>query len=86
MTKADKIEKLKKYSKDLKKELKALQENIQELTKQNFNSSNLIIYLSVWNAYGRENIALYSWDEKENKLDYQKQWSTMPVLGIEYEF
>ena len=51
-----------------------------------FSGSNLIIYLSVWNAYGRENIAQYVWDEKENKLDYQKQWSTLPVLGVEFEF
>jgi hypothetical protein len=46
----------------------------------------MIVYLSIWNAYGRENIAFYAWDEKENKLNYQTQWSTLPVLGIEYEF
>jgi hypothetical protein len=51
-----------------------------------FEKSNLIIYLSVWNAYARENIAFYAWDEKENKLDYQAQWNTLPVIGIEYEF
>jgi hypothetical protein len=51
-----------------------------------FSSSSLIVYLSVWNAYGRENIAFYQWDEKENKLDYQLQWSTLPVLGVEYKF
>ncbi|MCB0743962.1 MAG: TonB-dependent receptor, partial [Ignavibacteriae bacterium] len=51
-----------------------------------FSSTSLIVYLSVWNAYGRENIAFYQWDEKENKLDYQTQWSTLPVLGIEYKF
>ena len=51
-----------------------------------FSGSNLIIYLSVWNAYGKENIAYYDWDEKENKLDYQKQWNTLPILGVEFEF
>jgi len=51
-----------------------------------FSGSNLVVYLSIWNVYNRENIAYYEWDEKENKLDYQKQWSTLPVLGIEYEF
>ncbi|MDX1700912.1 MAG: TonB-dependent receptor, partial [Melioribacteraceae bacterium] len=51
-----------------------------------FTGSNLIVYLSVWNAYGRENIAFYQWNEKENKLDKQLQWSTLPVLGIEFEF
>jgi outer membrane receptor protein involved in Fe transport len=51
-----------------------------------FSGSNLILYLSVWNAYGRENIAQYLWNEKENKPDKQLQWSTLPVLGIEFEF
>lgn len=51
-----------------------------------FSNSNLIVYLSVWNAYGRENIAQYVWDEVKNKQSEQKQWSTLPVIGIEYEF
>lgn len=51
-----------------------------------FEGSNLIIYLSVWNVYGRENIAQYVWNEIENKPDEQLQWSTLPVLGIEFEF
>ncbi|MCB0731308.1 MAG: carboxypeptidase-like regulatory domain-containing protein [Ignavibacteriae bacterium] len=51
-----------------------------------FSSSSLIVYLSVWNAYGRENIAFYQWDEQKNTLGYQKQWSTMPVLGLDYKF
>lgn len=51
-----------------------------------FSGSNLIVYLSVWNAYGKENIAFYSWDEKENKVGEQLQWSTMPIIGLEFEF
>jgi TonB dependent receptor-like, beta-barrel/CarboxypepD_reg-like domain/TonB-dependent Receptor Plug Domain len=51
-----------------------------------FSGSNLIVYLSVWNAYGKKNIAQYMWDEKENKQAEQEQWSTLPVLGVEYEF
>ncbi|MCF8242297.1 MAG: TonB-dependent receptor [Melioribacteraceae bacterium] len=51
-----------------------------------FNNSNMIVYLSVWNAYGRENIAQYVWDEVKNEQGVQKQWSTLPVIGIEYEF
>lgn len=51
-----------------------------------FSSSNLIVYLSVWNAYGRENIAQYLWNEMKNKPDKLKQWSTLPVIGVEYEF
>lgn len=51
-----------------------------------FSNSNMIVYLSVWNAYGRDNIAQYVWDEVKNEQGEQKQWSTMPVLGLEYEF
>ena len=51
-----------------------------------FEGSNLIVYLSVWNVYGRENVAQYVWNEYENKPDEQLQWSTLPVLGIEFEF
>jgi len=46
----------------------------------------MIIYLSVWNAYGRENIAQYIWDEVKNQQGKLKQWSTLPVIGIEYKF
>jgi len=51
-----------------------------------FSGSNLIVFLSVWNAYERENVAQYVWDQKEKKIDKQLQWSTLPVLGIEFEF
>ena len=51
-----------------------------------FSGSNLILYLSIWNAYGRENVAQYLWDEQENKPAKQLQWSTIPVLGVEFEF
>ena len=51
-----------------------------------FSGSNLIVFLSVWNAYGRENIAQYVWNQKQKKVDKQYQWSTLPVLGIEFEF
>ena len=52
----------------------------------NFGGSNLIFYLSVWNAYNRENVAAYYWDETEEKADVQYQWSMIPLFGLEYEF
>lgn len=52
----------------------------------NFANTNLIVYLSVWNAYGRINVAGYYWDEIGNKLATEDMWSTLPVLGVEYEF
>jgi len=51
-----------------------------------FSGSSLIVYLSVWNAYSRENIAQYVWDEQKNEIGIMKQWSTLPVLGVEYKF
>ncbi|GJQ62914.1 MAG: collagen-binding protein [Melioribacteraceae bacterium] len=51
-----------------------------------FTNSNMIVYLSIWNAYSRENVAQYVWDEVKNEQGTMKQWSTLPVLGIEYEF
>lgn len=60
--------------------------NIRADKRFYFEGSNLIVYLSIWNVYGRENIAQYVWNEFENKPDKQLQWSTLPVLGIEFEF
>jgi hypothetical protein len=51
-----------------------------------FSSSSLLVYLSVWNVYNRKNVAFYYWNEITNEIDSQTQWSTLPVLGIEYEF
>jgi hypothetical protein len=51
-----------------------------------FSGSNLTIYISVWNAYNRQNVASYFWNEIENIPDYSYQFSILPVLGVEYEF
>ena len=51
-----------------------------------FSGSSLLVYLSVWNVYGRKNVASYYWNEITNEIDTQTQWSTLPVIGIEYEF
>lgn len=51
-----------------------------------FSHSNIVLYFSVWNAYGRENITGYSWNDIDNKKEPITQWSTLPILGVEYEF
>jgi hypothetical protein len=51
-----------------------------------FDRSNIVLYLSVWNIYGRENVAGYTWNEITNKKETMTQWSTLPILGVEYEF
>jgi len=37
-------------------------------------------------VYGRQNIAGYFWNELDNKADDLKQWGTLPVVGVEFEF
>lgn len=51
-----------------------------------FNSTNLVIYFSVWNAYSRKNIAEYYWNDEKQKIDKIYQWTLLPILGVEYEF
>jgi hypothetical protein len=51
-----------------------------------FSGSNLIVYLSVWNAYNRKNVASYYWNEIKRSPDLIYQWSALPIFGLEYEF
>lgn len=60
--------------------------NVRLDRRFHFSSSNLILYLSVWNAYNRKNIASYYWNEKENKQDVIYQWGALPIFGLEFEF
>jgi hypothetical protein len=50
-----------------------------------FSSHMLDIYLSIWNAYNRKNVAGYYWNETDNRQDVRYQWSVLPVVGVEYE-
>lgn len=60
--------------------------NVRVDRRFNFESTNLVVYLSVWNAYNRKNIAQYTWNEMKNEQNEMLQWSLLPVLGIEFEF
>lgn len=60
--------------------------NVRVDKRFNFYSSNIVLYISVWNVYGRENICAYTWDEINNKVKANKSWAMLPVFGIEYEF
>jgi hypothetical protein len=60
--------------------------NIRVDRRFNFESSSLIVYLNVWNAYNRENVESYSWSEIDNKVITEKMWGILPLFGIEYEF
>jgi len=60
--------------------------NVRVDKRFNFYSSNIVLYISVWNVYGRNNIWAYTWDEINNKVKANKSWGTLPVFGVEYEF
>jgi hypothetical protein len=51
-----------------------------------FRSSSLITYLSIWNVYGRRNVAGYYWNEVESRVQAVEQFGTLPILGLEFEF
>ena len=51
-----------------------------------FSRSNLIFYLSVWNAYNRQNVSAYFWDQTENKQGTIYQFGMLPIFGLEFEF
>ncbi len=51
-----------------------------------FNNSSLVLYASIWNAYNRENVAMYYWDEVKNEQVDYLQWSLIPIMGMEFEF
>ena len=60
--------------------------NVRLDRRFHFKRSNLIVYVSVWNAYGRENVAEPYWNEIENRADRTLQWGTLPIFGIQYGF
>ena len=60
--------------------------NVRFDRRFHFSGSNLIVYLSVWNAYNRKNVASHYWNEINRSPDLIYQWSALPIFGLEYEF
>ena len=52
----------------------------------NFKSSNMVGFISLWNAYSRSNVEDYFWNIKENRTDERNQFSLLPIIGFEFEF
>jgi len=50
-----------------------------------FQRTNLMLYLSIWNAYNRKNIDRYFWDPLKNRQNTFYQFSLVPILGMEFE-
>ena len=51
-----------------------------------FERSNIVFYLSIWNAYSRKNVSTYKWNKIENKQEESLQWGMLPIFGVEFEF
>jgi hypothetical protein len=60
--------------------------NLRVDRRFNFGSSSLVAYISIWNAYNRKNLAGYSWNQVKNDQQEEKQWSLLPIFGLEFEF
>ncbi len=60
--------------------------NIRVDRRFHFSGSNLVIYVSVWNVYNRNNVHRYYWNVTANEPAIMSQIRMMPILGIEYEF
>ena len=51
-----------------------------------FGRSNLVVFLSVWNALNQQHVASYYWNSFENRQDTIYQWRAMPLFGVEFDF
>ena len=60
--------------------------NLRVDRRFHFSKSNLIFYFSVWTAYGRKNLDNDGWNEVRNEKEENRQWGTLPLFGLEFEF
>ena len=54
--------------------------------REHYERFNLVSFLTLLNTYNRKNIALYYWDEDEDRTGRVNQWTFIPVGGFELEF
>lgn len=50
------------------------------------NNLTIVTFFELWNAYNRENIERYYWNNSNNQVDSDLQFNTLPVGGVEIEF
>ncbi len=60
--------------------------NVRVDRRFHFDRSALVVYISVWNAYNRQNIAGYIWDDANKRTKTTYQWGLLPIFGVEWEF
>ncbi|MBL7998204.1 MAG: TonB-dependent receptor [Candidatus Kapabacteria bacterium] len=59
--------------------------NIRVDKRFNFESSSLVVFLSCWNVYNRNNVASVYWNSYKNEEGRQLQFGLLPIFGIEWE-
>lgn len=60
--------------------------NLRMDRRFHFDHSNLVVYISIWNAYNRKNVSNYYWNQIDAREDVMYQWSLLPIGGLEWEF
>ena len=60
--------------------------NLRVARRDVFRGSVLTSYLALWNAYGRENVSDYYWNQVDNERGTYNQWGFLPVFGVEWKF
>lgn len=51
-----------------------------------FKGSHLILYLTVWNVFDRENVTSHYWNTIKEEPDRVELWGILPCFGLEFEF
>lgn len=52
----------------------------------NFRQTNLVTYVSLWNAYNRANVDEFYWNFTDEQVDERTQFALLPIVGMEFEF
>ncbi len=60
--------------------------NLRVDRRFHFPGSSLTTYLSLTNAYGRDNVRMYLWNPSTEKVEPMLDLGFLPVLGFEYRF
>jgi len=59
--------------------------NLRTDKRFNFAASSIVVYLSCWNVYNRQNIASIYWNAFKKEQGTQLQFGLLPIFGIEWE-
>jgi hypothetical protein len=59
--------------------------NIRVDKRFHFDASSVVVYVSVWNTYNRQNVAATYWNPLTNLPEVISQFGILPVFGIEWE-